>query len=130
VGDRYIGVAVSDPLGIIARPLTILERGQPGLDCAAVACLAGKYEVERVVAGLPRLSDGTLGSQAEKVALFVDQLFAQTGLSVVYQDERFSSAAAQSILKTRRRRPAAPLPRDDALAAAIILQDYLDEHRA
>ena len=127
IGDRYIGVSISDPLGILARPLAILERGQPDLDYVAIDCLVKKYSIERVVVGLPRLWDGTLGVQAEKVELFAERILERSDVPIVYQDERFSTAAARDIIKSRKRQGASQ--RDDAVAAAIILQDYLDEHR-
>jgi putative pre-16S rRNA nuclease len=133
LGDRRIGVAVSDSTGTLARPLKTLERGSS--DQAAVALvratideLAQEDEVACIVFGLPTRLDGTDNRQTPKVRRFVQQLAAEVDIPVVMQDERLSSHEAEERLavteKDWRRRKA----QLDAAAAAVILQDYLDGH--
>ncbi|MEW6182528.1 MAG: Holliday junction resolvase RuvX [Bacillota bacterium] len=125
IGDRKIGLAISDPLGITAQGLGVLVRGKLSDDIEKLLSLAGEYEVAGVVAGLPRRLDGSLGPQARKVADFV-ALLEEKGLKVNLWDERFTTSAAERILvqaDVRRKKRHAVV---DKLAAVMILQSYLD----
>ncbi len=126
VGDRTIGVAVSDEAGILATGLTTLRRVGPRKDLKAVAQLVRAHETGEVVVGLPKSLDGSLGPQARKVLEFADGLRALVRVPVVPWDERFSSVAAERSLAeadlSRRKRKAAI----DKVAAVLILQNYLD----
>ena len=127
VGDRRIGVAVSDPTGLLARPLTIIKRKDIASDISALCQLVNDQEASKVIIGLPLSLDGRVGSQAEKVKSFVEKLTASLFIPVETRDERFSTAIVrerrlESGLKKKKRQ--AP---DDAQAAAVILQGYLDE---
>lgn len=128
VGERRVGVAISDPEGRLAVPLRVLERGQR--DPAAIAALARREGVERIVVGLPVSLDGALGPQAHEVRAFTQALRAQTDAEVVEYDERLSSVEADRHLQAAGLRGKAARERRDAVAAAIILQAYLDSRRA
>lgn len=123
-GDSRIGVALSDPLGIMATPLTIITRKEEPEDIDALIDIIHHNEVGRVVMGLPLSMDGTLGLQAEKVKAFASKLSKKTDVPVEFQDERLSTVVARNLLqeagKTDRK------TRYDAAAAALILQSYLD----
>lgn len=130
VGEKTIGVALSDPLGWTAQSLTTIKRSHRlEEDLEVLAGLIGKYGVSKVVVGLPVNMNGTLGPQAQKILDFVQALEEFSALPVVPWDERLTTAAAERILLeadlSRRRRKRIV----DRLAAALILQSYLDCHR-
>ncbi len=130
IGDRYIGIAISDPTGTIARPLQTLEHRSARADFAAIASLVEEYDVDAVVVGMPLSLDGSVGDQARRVARYAEGLASDLDVPVIGWDERFSTAAAEEILlKTRKegaRRRARANGEIDAIAAAVILQSYLD----
>jgi putative Holliday junction resolvase len=129
MGERRVGVAVSDPTGTVARPLQTLVRSSRQEDFAAIAGLVAEYDVGLVVVGRPLSLDGTEGPQALRVRRYVEALAAQLPIRVVSWDERFTTAAAHEILQSRgkkRRRQARRAGDVDAIAAAVILQSYLD----
>ena len=129
VGDRRIGVAISDPTGTIASPLTTVRRVSEAKDHQAIADLVDRHSVERVVVGLPRTLRGELGPQAQKVMRFGERLAQVLDVPVVYWDERHTTADAERIVRARRRGRAARAGVDE-VAAAVILQSYLDSlHR-
>ena len=131
VGDKWLGVALSDPMGIIARPLVILARRDEISDAENVVKLVNEYRAGKVVIGLPRLLTGFIGTQAEHVQHFAGRLASMTDAPVLFQDERFSTADAKEIMKSNRKKKnrAFSKERDDAVSAAVILQDFLDENR-
>lgn len=120
-GSARCGCAVSDPTGTLARPLEVVDR--PGSD-AGLRALAGLVEsqgCERVVVGMPVGLSGEEGPQARETAAFVERLRAVVAVPVDTHDERFTTRLAQ------RTRAAAPGPAaEDSLAAAHLLQSYLD----
>lgn len=127
VGEKTIGVAVSDPLGWTAQGVTtIRRRGSLEEDLKAILRLVQEYRVERVVVGLPRNMNGSLGPQAKKVLDFMQALEERLKLPVVPWDERLTTSAAERVLiaadLSRRRRKGVV----DRLAAVLILQSYLD----
>ena len=126
VGDRRIGIALSDPLGITATPLPAVDRKRVRDASAAVLSLAREHEVEGIVVGFPLTLSGEAAHQAAKVRDFVRMLESQTELPVVAVDERFSTQEAERLLRSTGRRPRS---RDkgavDSAAAAVILQTYL-----
>ncbi|MFW6115698.1 MAG: Holliday junction resolvase RuvX [Chloroflexota bacterium] len=130
VGERHIGVAISDPTGTVARPLQTVEHVSREEDVSTIAAIADEYEVDAVVVGLPLSLDGTVGPQAERVDRFREALARGLDVSVIPWDERYSTAAAEEIiLKTRKekaRRRARADGEIDSIAAAVILQSYLD----
>jgi len=135
VGDVRIGVAVSDPLRIIAQPHSVITRSTHSLsngdklweqDIAAVRGVIEQTEAVRVVVGLPLNRAGRVGPQAEKVLQFVEQLRAAVDVEIVTQDERFTTAAAERMLiaanVSRKNRKKVV----DKIAAHHILQVHLD----
>lgn len=127
VGDRRIGVALSDETATLASALTTLSRVGGRKDAAAVAELARTHEVVAVVVGLPLNMNGSRGPQVEKVLGFVDGLRAQLPVPVVLRDERLTTVEADERLREaglgwkERKRVV------DQVAAVVILQEYLDE---
>ena len=125
-GTKRVGLALSDGLGLIASPLTVVDRSQA---VSEVARLAQENDVGTIVIGLPTGLGGAEGSAAADARKLGDELALATGVEVVFHDERFTSRMAESVLlesgmKRRERRKTV-----DKVAAAIILQDYLDSLR-
>lgn len=129
-GERRVGIAISDPTGTLARPLQTLVRGSREEDFAALAALVAEYDVGLVVVGRPLSLNGTEGPQARRVARYADALSAHLPARVVLWDERFTTVTAREILHQshgrKERRRARSAGRVDAVAAAVILQSYLD----
>jgi putative holliday junction resolvase len=129
IGDRRIGVAVSDPTGLLARPITIIQRRGVAADVAALVKLVSSEMAQKVIAGLPLSLDGSVGPQAAKVGSFLEALAPALGVPLETWDERFSTATARELRRAsgaKKKKRQAP---DDAAAAAVILQSYLDEQR-
>ena len=132
VGERRIGVAISDATRTLARPVTVLQIGR--LDAAAVARAADEIRrladeddaIDAIVIGLPRRLDGSPTTMTRSVQTFASQLGARMGLPVAFQDERLTSVEAESRLAERDKDWRSRKKRLDAAAAAIILQDHLD----
>ena len=128
-GERRVGVALSDELCLLASPLVVLDRGHglaPVLD--TLARLARSERVAQMVVGLPLNADGTAGRQARRARDFARVAARVIGLPVELWDERLSTREAEAIVRAqgrnmRRLRQSGQL---DAVAAAVILQDYLD----
>jgi putative Holliday junction resolvase len=129
VGQKWIGVALSDPCGILASPLTRIPVKGPESPEAAICRLVNQHGVKHVVAGLPYSMDGSLGQQAESVRAFVDRLSQSLGLAVETWDERLSTVAASRRMTEGGAGRGARKERIDAAAAAFILQGYLDRRR-
>jgi len=125
VGDIRIGVALSDPQGILASPLTIITRTDEEADAGAVIDIARQNQVGRIIIGLPLSMDGSQGKQAEKVKEFVELLCRHTEVPVEFRDERLSTVSAKRMVQGIRKTGKGT--RYDAMAAALILQGYLDE---
>ncbi len=127
IGDKRIGVALSDPLGILASPFTIINCKDERVDIEAITNIISQKQVKQIIVGLPRSMDGSIGKQAKKVEAFVQRLCENTEVPVEFRDERLTTVSAkrlmQAVKKTKRK------ARDDAIAAALILQGYLDETR-
>lgn len=126
VGDSRIGVALSDPMGILASPLTIINRTDEKADIEAVIALARQHEVGRIIVGLPLSMDGSRGKQADKVRDFEVALIRHTGVPVEFWDERLSTVSAKRMVRLVRKKTERGT-RYDAMAAAVILQGYLDK---
>ena len=127
VGEKRIGVAVSDPQGILATPLAVIDRVEVTSDIMAILRLVRQYEAERIVVGLPRSMDGSIGKQAEKVVTFTEKLRSHINIPVEFRDERLSTVSAKRLMQETSGKKSKKKVRDDAIAAAIILQGYLDE---
>lgn len=130
VGDKRIGVALSDERAVIASPRETLERRGNRKDIAHLLELARGEEVSEILVGLPLSLDGSIGPQAEKVERFVAALRSETEIPVTLWDERLTTVSAERALlegdvsRAKRRRTI------DQVAAALILQSYLDQRRA
>jgi putative Holliday junction resolvase len=126
VGDKRIGVALSDETATIATGLETVQRVGPRKDVQAVAALVRRHDAAEVVVGLPRRLDGSLGPQAEKVLSFIEALKAAVKTPVVPWDERFTSVVAERAMLeanvSRRGRKTLA----DKVSAVLILQNYLD----
>jgi len=109
--------------------LTIITRQNETADIEAIINIISQHQVERVVVGLPRSMDGSLSKQAEKVEAFVQKLCGQTKVPVEFRDERLSTVSAKRLMQAAYAKKPGKNARDDAAAAAIILQGYLDEER-
>lgn len=126
VGEKRIGVALSDETATLASPLTTLLRGGVRKDTAAVADLAQRHEVAAVVVGLPLNMDGTRGPQADKVLAFADALRRRVHVPVVPRDERLTTVEAEERLREAGRGWRERKRVIDQTAAVVILQEYLD----
>ena len=129
VGDRRIGIAVSDPLGVTAQPIETYTRIGYGPDSRHIADIARRYETDRILCGLPRNMDGTQGFQVEKVKEFAAKL-EELGLVVEYYDERMTTMLAESALLEANMRREDRKKKVDMVAAVVILQSYLDARAA
>lgn len=125
IGDSRIGVALSDPLGIMASPLTIINRKDEQKAIEKIATIIDEKEVVKIIAGLPLNMDGSRGNQAEKTDSFVASLGHHIEIPIEYRDERLSTVNARSLIQGVRKTNRDT--RYDAAAAALILQSYLDE---
>ena len=134
VGERRIGVAVSE--GRIAVPLEIVVHQSRAVDIERIANIAREQDVSAVIVGLPMTMSGEERGQAKRTRAFGDQLAQAVHVPVVYHDERLSTAQVSHVAARRRDRPRNPSnthparrrgkPRVDDLAAAVILQSYLE----
>lgn len=126
IGERRIGIALSDPLGITAQGLQTLERKKLQEDLQKIVLLIKEWEVNKLVVGMPRNMNGTYGPASEKVKEFMSQLTALMPIEVAYWDERLTTVAAQRTLiegdMSRKKRKQVV----DKIAAVLILQGYLD----
>ena len=129
VGDRRIGIAVSDPLGVTAQPIETYTRIGYGPDSRHIAEIARRYETDRILCGLPRNMDGTQGFQVEKVREFAAKL-EELGLVIEYYDERMTTMLAESALLEANMRREDRKKKVDMVAAVVILQSYLDARAA
>ncbi len=120
-------MALSDPQGILASPLTIINRKDEAADVEAIISLINQNQVEQVIVGLPRSMDGSIGQQAEKVQTFIQKFCNHTEVPVEFRDERLSTVAAKRLMQSVNIRKTKKKVRHDAIAAALILQGYLDE---
>ena len=131
IGDRRIGVALSDPGGVLATPFTIIEYRDEEQALRAIVDIVEQQQVGKIVAGLPYSKDGTIGRQAEKVQLFIGKLASLTDVPIEFRDESLTTVEAQRLMQESGIRQfdkkTGKKIRDDAAAAAVILQRYLDE---
>ena len=128
VGDARIGVAVSDPGRMIATPVEVIHRIGWGPDCRRIKELADQYETDEVLSGLPLNMDGSEGFQAKKVREFCAQV-EKRGLTVLYQDVRLTTVTAEDALIEGRMHRQDRKKNVDKVAAALILQEWLDQQR-
>jgi putative Holliday junction resolvase len=126
VGDRRIGVAISDEMGWTAQGVEVVTRTAPSADLEALRSCLAPYAPTTIVVGLPKNMNGSIGPQAEKVMGFARDVESALGMPVVLWDERLSTVGAERVLleadlsRAKRRRVI------DKAAAVFILQGYLD----
>lgn len=125
-GTKRIGVAVSDELKMIAQPLEYIPTEPLDVFLARLKQLLVEKEVERIFIGMPRNMDGSFGPAAEKVREFIAILKTEIGVPIQTLDERLTSAQANRVLLQGNVRRADRKEKVDAMAAAILLQSYLD----
>jgi putative Holliday junction resolvase len=128
VGDKTIGVALSDELGISAHPVTVIKRiGSIKKEIAELLKIAEEQEVIEIVVGKPFMLDGSVGIQAEKVEFFVEALRRRTRIPVVEFDERLTTMEAERVLisagQSREKRKEVI----DMLAASVLLSAYMEQ---
>ena len=128
VGDKTIGIAVSDPLRIIASGIGQLRRVKPekNKELEHIKGLILQYEVDKLVVGLPLNMKGGEGEQAKRVRNFVDELSSGIEIPVVLFDERLSTVEAERVLREAKVSPLKRRKVRDKIAATVILQNYLD----
>jgi len=125
-GTVRLGLALSDPSGTIAQPLSVLARRSEAEDLKALTELAERHEVGMIVIGLPRLMDGRLDTAAQQAQAFGAQVAQATGRPVAYWDERLTSVAAERYLIEQGKRRSKRRQEIDRMAATLLLQGYLD----
>ncbi|MCL6598243.1 MAG: Holliday junction resolvase RuvX [Alicyclobacillus macrosporangiidus] len=129
-GSARIGLAISDPTGLLAQSLTVLARESDDQAARAIREMAREHGVEEIVVGYPRHMNGSAGGRAAQCEAFAERLREETGLPVVLYDERLTTVAAERMLiaadVSRRRRKQVI----DSVAATVLLQGYLDWKRS
>lgn len=128
-GDKTIGVALSDPLGLTAQGLEVIRRAKPDQDLQRLKQIVEQYEVEEIVVGLPKNMNASIGSRGELCVAFADYLRDELKLPVHLWDERLTTVSANRTLLeadvSRKKRKAVV----DKLAAGFILQGYMDSNK-
>ena len=130
VGERRIGVALSDPTGLLATPLTAIERAGDPSDVDEVLRFVLEHDATEIVVGMPLSLSGRKGAQAGRVGEFAAALTKMSPIPVTSVDERLSSVQAERLLRESGVEPSKNKARLDSAAAAVILQSYLDSRRA
>ena len=128
-GSKTVGVALSDELMLTAQPLTTIHRDRPTKlrqTLAQIEQIIEQYDVERIVVGWPKKLDNEEGERCEKTKEFGDMLENRTGLEIIYQDERLTTAQADGVLEQGGIRQDKRKQYIDKMAASLILQNYLD----
>lgn len=129
IGRKRVGIAGCDGLGLIATGLTTLYRKSFAQDLETLRPIIADRQVELLVVGLPVLADGKLGSQAKETRNYAKRLSKALGLPVEYVDERCTSVAAEALIRASGRSPSENKGLIDRKAAALILQQWLDDRR-
>ena len=125
IGDKWLGIAVSDPLRLIASPVTAIRCETENELIKTVGDFIKEYDAGLLVIGFPRSLDGSTGPQALKIQRLSQIIQEKLKMPIVNQDERYSTSRAQEILARKKTRSGTANIRDDAIAAALILEDYL-----
>ncbi len=126
IGKRRIGVAVSDPLGMIARPVQTVQSVSLNVDVVRITEIARELEAEIIVVGDPIHMNGDPGTMSNRAHKFGALLGGVSGLPIDYCDERLTTVEAQRILQDAGVPPKKARQQIDAVAAAVILQSYLN----
>jgi len=128
IGDKRIGVACGDSEVRIATPLEVIARGSIEQDTRALAKIVRGYDAEQLIVGLPRNMDGTQGTQADRVIAYAEKIARALNLPLTLWDERLSTIEATKRTRETGARGKKSRRSLDAIAAAVILQDYMDSH--
>ncbi|WP_392486463.1 Holliday junction resolvase RuvX [Haloimpatiens sp. FM7315] len=126
IGDRTIGVAVSDPLGWTAQGITTIRRKKEDFDLEELKKICDEYNPELIVSGLPKNMNGTLGPQSEKVMDFCEKIKLKLNIPIKMWDERLTTVAAHRAMLEADLSRAKRKKLVDKIAATYILQGYLD----
>jgi putative Holliday junction resolvase len=129
VGERRIGVALSDPTRTLASPLTTIRAVPRSTALKRILTLIRDYQVTALVVGLPLTMNGDIGPQATLVQQFVDELRPLIDIPIFFVDERLTTVAAERMMIDLKIKPEQRRARIDEVAASIILQDFLDSQR-
>jgi len=127
LGERRIGLAVSNQEGTLVLPAGHLQRDKLQTDIQRVLASAIERDVQGIVVGIPYSLDGSEGTQAKRARRFVRSLEKQTTLAVYTVDERFTSVEAEGMMREAGRQPSRDRGAVDSAAAALILQRFLDQ---
>ncbi len=130
VGDKRIGIAISDLLGILASPLTTIRRNSDNEALEAILRLADEQDAATIVVGLPVSLSGAYSQQTTSVAAFTRKLKSRSPVPVTTADERYSTIEAERLLNQSKPTKARSRDEIDAAAAAVILQSYLDSQNS
>lgn len=125
VGDKRIGVAVSDPFFLFATGLKVIVRENDNKALEEIKEICQTYKIKKIVVGLPYNMDGTIGAQAKKTVKFTEKL--ESDFEIIYRDERLTSFEAEEMLKKENKKYTKNKGLVDIKAACIILQSYIGE---
>lgn len=126
VGDKTVGVALSDPLFITAQPYETIKRTKAKFDIDRIEQIVVEKEISLIVVGLPKNMNNTIGPQSMKVMSFVDLIKKRIDIEIVYEDERLTTVQSESVLIDMNVRRENRKTHIDKIAASFILQSYLD----
>lgn len=126
VGDKTVGVAVSDPLFVTAQPYETIKRRKTKFDIDRIVEIVNDKEVSLIVVGLPKNMNNTIGPQSMKVMSFVDLIKKRIDIDIVYEDERLTTVQSEAVLIDMNVRRENRKTHIDKIAASFILQSYLD----
>jgi len=129
-GQKRIGVAIAAAEGLLAIPIDVIDRAGEEADLKAILTLINEWGIDRIVVGLPRSMDGSIGKQAEEVVAFSKALSQRISIPIDTWDERLSTVAAERLMRDAGTKSGKRKVHRDSMAAAIILQGYLDRGRA
>lgn len=127
IGEKRIGIAVSDPTGTIAKPLTTIERNKLKVEAKKIKCLIEEYEIDEIVAGLPVDLRGKKAIAAQKVDSYLGELENELDMPVTRFDERLTSKIADQMLRASGLKSEKRKKAIDEMAASVILQSYLEK---
>ena len=126
VGDKTIGIALSDPMLITSQPLETIKRTKVKFDIDRIEELVNENGVSTLIVGLPKNMNNTIGPQAMRVISFVDLIKKRLDIEIIYQDERMTTLESEAVLIDMSVRRENRKKHIDKIAASFILQSYLD----
>lgn len=129
VGDKRIGIAVTDPLFITAQGVMTLKRKSREDDLSAFKELIERYQIKTIVAGLPVSMDGSESAQTRKTVNFCQFIKKRLGVEIIYEDERLTSVSSEEILIEGNVSRQDRKKYVDTLAAQLILQSYMERNK-